>query len=127
LKHIIEKELVSLHLPPILEAFDEGKTVTFGAISLNQTGISNGQYLFTWDKILSVDFAGESIYVRGFQWDVSFSVPKSSVPNACVLEALVKRLTSQGNIDIASPATHMTTSEKRFSRKAHRLERHRNG
>ena len=125
LQHIIEKEIISLQLPSVLEAYNEGKTVTFGALTLNQTGVSNGQYTFAWDKILCIDFAGESIYVRGFQWDVSFSVPKSWVPNAFVLEALVKRLDKQEKTSIAPPS-NMTTSEKRFSRKAHRIKHHRN-
>lgn len=125
LQHIIEKEVVSLQLPPILEAYNEGQTITFGAITLNQIGVSNGQYTFPWDKILCIDFEGNFIHVRGFQWDTSFSVAKSSVPNACVLEALVRRLDGQGKSGIASPE-HMTTSEKRFSRKAHRIKHHRN-
>lgn len=125
LQHIIEKEIISLQLPPILEAYNEGKTVSFGALTINQTGVSNGQYTFAWDKILCIDFAGEFIYVRGFQWDVSFNIPKTSVPNAFVLEALVKRLDKQGKTEVASPV-HMTTSEKLFSRKAHRVKHHRN-
>lgn len=125
LQGIIEKEIVLLQLPPIIETYNEGKTITFGAITLNQTGVSNGQYTFTWDKVLCIDFEGEFICVRGFQWDVSFRVPKLLVPNACVLEAFVNHLDRQGKTEKASPI-NMTASEKRFSRKVYRLKRHRN-
>lgn len=125
LQHIIEKEIVSLQLPAIIGAYNAGKTVTFGAITLNQTGVSNGQYTFTWDKILCIDFEGEFICVRGFQWDVSFRVPKLLVPNACVLEALVSHLNRRGKTE-KTASVNMTASEKRFSRKVYRLKRLRN-
>jgi hypothetical protein len=122
LRRLIEKALTASQLPSVIETYNTGKSVTFGDLTLTQVGVSNGEYTFTWDKILCIDFAGDAIRVRGFQWDLSFGVPASTTPNVCVLEAFIRYLDRQGKTDLPSHA-NLSTTEKRFSRKAHRLLR----
>jgi hypothetical protein len=122
LQRLIEKAITASQLPAVIETYNQGKPVTFGDLTLTQAGVSNGEYTFTWDKILCIDFEGDAIRVRGFQWNISFGVPAFTTPNICVLEAFIRYLERQGKIDIPSHA-NLSTTEKRISRKAHRLLR----
>ncbi|MGK7910283.1 MAG: DUF6585 family protein [Synechococcus sp.] len=47
----IQLELTSRHFPPALEAFEEGRDLAFGPITINRWGLSKGDRIFAWESI----------------------------------------------------------------------------
>lgn len=120
LRHIIEKAVITHQLSSVTASYNAGKAITCGQLTISQNGVSNGEYTFTWDKILCIDFEGTFIRVRGYQWDIAFEVLAATTPNICVLEALVRYLQRQGKIAISS-RMYLSPTQKFFIRKARRL------
>lgn len=59
----IQLELTSRHFPIALEAFDEGRDLTFGPITINRWGLSKGDRLLRWESIDEVQLYQGTISV----------------------------------------------------------------
>ncbi|MEM9567816.1 MAG: DUF6585 family protein [Cyanobacteria bacterium P01_E01_bin.34] len=59
----VQLELTSRHFPAALEAFDEGRDLQFGPITINRWGLSKGERLLQWESIDEVQLYQGAISV----------------------------------------------------------------
>ncbi|MEM8715827.1 MAG: DUF6585 family protein [Cyanobacteria bacterium P01_G01_bin.4] len=59
----VQLELTSRHFPAALEAFDEGRDLQFGPITVNRWGLSKGERLLQWESIDEVQLYQGAISV----------------------------------------------------------------
>ena len=65
----IQLELTSRQFPPALEAFDEGRDLHFGSITINRLGIRKGKQLLRWEAIDEVQLHNGAISISHYPLD----------------------------------------------------------
>lgn len=108
LVHIVEREFTLRHLPAAISAYEEGSTVMFGPISVDQEGIYYDGGTYSWrevsrivvyEDILSIrDYSGSDEYTLS---PLSFATRSCGVmANYCILIALVDYIKSNQFEDV---------------------------
>ena len=86
---IIEEQIVPAHLPAVVNAYQEGQTITFGQVQVSRLGISVGAKLLPWDQVKSVSLRGSRLVIYDItQRKPWCSLPEKKIPNLFLLFAL---------------------------------------
>jgi len=98
LGNTIARETTRLLYPRFIAAYQAGQTVTFGPISLNQRGVSNGKELLPWQQVKEITFKRGflSIQKEGndrLRWK---TVRAYLIPNVNVFMTLVDSIVNSG-------------------------------
>jgi len=90
LGNAIQREVTRVQLPKYIYAYNAGNTITFGPISINQQGVSNGKELLPWSQNKGIEVRRGIVSVKKegkwLNWS-SVGVPR--IPNFYVFMALV--------------------------------------
>jgi hypothetical protein len=93
LGNTITQETTLHMLPRTLEDFNAGKVITFGPLSVDQQGVSNGKNTLSWSEVGGVVInSGRVIVTRRGKADNWLTMEVAKVPNVFVLDALVRSL-----------------------------------
>jgi len=95
LGRVLEREVIHHFFALYLSLYQEGVSVQFGPIVVHQEGIlvAPHHHLFPWAELKYVDCIGDTLYIRQKQQcEDSACVPVAQVPNACVLEMLIRHI-----------------------------------
>jgi hypothetical protein len=94
----LEQGITAFMLPRMLASYNAGQTLQFGAIGLNMQGMSlyGGQVAVAWPELLESKSAIGYLYIRykkqGKMLTSLERIPINNVPNAFVMQALVKQI-----------------------------------
>jgi len=87
------REISKLHLPAAQAAYRAGQTLSFGRITVNQQGLSNGKVIVPWNQLSNVAVQSGKVYIEKDGYRLNWSPVRSAeVPNLSVLIALVKSI-----------------------------------
>jgi hypothetical protein len=90
LGNVISDRITKLLLPQVIQAYTNGQTVSFGALSLNQQGLGNGSEILPWPQVEAVDVKNGFISVkRQGAWLRWSRVAAADIPNLFVFLALI--------------------------------------
>lgn len=86
---IIKEQVVPLQLPAVVAAYQEGRTISFGQVNINQQGIAIGASLLPWSHVRSVGLEANRLVI----YDIARRKPWSrlasaDIPNLFLLFAL---------------------------------------
>ncbi|HLG78969.1 MAG TPA: DUF6585 family protein, partial [Ktedonobacteraceae bacterium] len=101
----IEAETVRYLLPPAVAAYEAGRTVQFGPLSINQHGIRHGERELPWSTFEHVDIDEDGMISFRYegQWQDWSRVALDEVPNVHIFEALVCRVKDIPDDDVHEP------------------------
>lgn len=97
LGNTVTQEATQHMLPKVMADFNAGQTITFGPLSVNQQGVSNGKNMLPWPEVHGV-FVNKG-FVTVLQKGKKSSwanIQVSKVPNVFVLDALARSLATAG-------------------------------
>jgi hypothetical protein len=100
LRELVEKQTLPHLLPPALQTFRAGKTLSFGAVSVNRDGLQHPYGILPWVDLDSLEVIKGKLIIRNHRsWRVMARVPRSKVPNLHVLLALTQQALGDGPAD----------------------------
>lgn len=86
LGELIEDQVVSQHLPRVLDAYQSGVSITFGPLTVSQQGMGDGANMLPWDELAAVRVSAGAIQItQKSEGQVWFDLPLPVVPNAALL------------------------------------------
>lgn len=86
----ISRAITNYLWPQVIEAYNAGKAITFGPLSISLQGVSNGRELLPWNQIKEMGVNRGVVTVRREgKWLNWSSVMAAKVPNIFVFMALV--------------------------------------
>lgn len=89
----IQSEAMSRLLPRYAQAYDSGKPVSFGRLTLSKAGISNGTETIPWDQVEAVNIKRGRISVRKQgKWLNWAGQTAAATPNLLIFLALVDQI-----------------------------------
>lgn len=87
----IEEEVVQQLLPGALDKLRGGRVLTFGHISLDIQGISDGKQNVRWHEVARVETTAQYLnFEVGQAWGRAVSLRIDNIPNGALLVALMK-------------------------------------
>jgi hypothetical protein len=93
LGNTITQEAAVHMLPRVMADFNAGQTITFGSLSVNQQGVSNGRNILPWSEVSGVFInKGFVIVLQKGKKSSWANIRVAKVPNVFVLDALVRSL-----------------------------------
>jgi len=95
LARILEREVVRQQFALLLQDYRQGLMLTFGPLCVSQYGLQLAQWqdVLAWHQIKYIDDRKDFLSIRcKQQQDDWAAIPLSSIPNACVLEAVIRHL-----------------------------------
>jgi hypothetical protein len=93
LGELIQQEAMRCLLPLALARFQEGKSVPFGKIAVDQNGFTSGKAFLPWDEVKEVKLGQGVLSVsREGKWLSWCKVDAESIPNLFVLLALLYKV-----------------------------------
>ncbi len=89
----IEREFVRIHLPGMIEQYEAGHSIAFGALSVNKLGLTYQGETLAWSQVQSIDVGDQRVEIKkeGEKWGNWF---KDRVPNQSLLRELVTHIRS---------------------------------
>ncbi|MBO0780124.1 MAG: hypothetical protein J2P37_14970 [Ktedonobacteraceae bacterium] len=91
----LRQEVTNCLLPRAIDEYNAGQTLTFGPLSINSAGISNGKNLLPWQQIKSVDEKDSTLWIKkAGKWLDWANIQIAKIPNFCVFMALVRHVQS---------------------------------
>ena len=89
----IEREFVRIRLPGMIEQYEAGHSLAFGALSVNKLGLTYQGETLAWSQVQSIDVGDQRVEIKkeGQKWGNWFA---SRVPNQSLLRELVTHLRS---------------------------------
>jgi hypothetical protein len=88
---LIEQDFVRGHLPGLLDAYDDGASLSFGALTLQRSSITFGEEALSWDEIETFQIDEEAIRIRKVGQVSDWYFCLADLPNACLLRQLVQQ------------------------------------
>ena len=90
----IQSEVTKRLLPPMVRAYQNGQTVSFGKLSLNPQGLIYKDKQLAWNEIkdLKIERGFISVKKEGGRWFNWASVSAANVPNLFVFLAMIDRI-----------------------------------
>lgn len=97
LGNTIARETTRLLLPRYMAVYQAGQTVTFGRISLNREGVSNGKERLAWQQVKGMKVQASSLFIQkeGTKW-LRWNNQAYDIPNVNMLLALVDSILTSG-------------------------------
>jgi hypothetical protein len=92
----IEKRVTAAQFPLVLTAVGNGRTVGFGPLSVDATGLRDGRGPVSWDQVEHVSLRNGSVIVKEAGRPRARSHSISKVPNVFVLSAVAETLRGGG-------------------------------
>ena len=98
LGNVISEMVTRVRLPEAIAAFQAGRTVAFGPLSVSMQGVSNSKELISWDQIKDFRVNNGMVTVKKEgKWLSWSSVRVASIPNFFVFLALVNAIMKKRN------------------------------
>lgn len=86
----IATEMTRYQLPLAINSFNSGNTLTFGRLSVNLQGVSNGDRMLPWSQVRKIDIQQGTVKVLNENKWLSWSSARvANIPNIFVFMALV--------------------------------------
>lgn len=90
----IQQEVTDRIFPYALVAFQAGKNVSFGALSVSQAGITKDKKILPWEQISSMEVKGGEIHIKKQTgWNIWQSVSIRDIYNLYVFTGLIEQMT----------------------------------
>lgn len=94
---LLEDQVVSQHLPRVLDAYRSGASIVFGPLRVSQQSMSVGTKRLLWDKLAHIYASADAIRITKKPKDrVRFDLPLPAVPNAALLLTFLHTLRKAG-------------------------------
>lgn len=92
----ISSMVTRVKLPEVIAAYKAGETITFGPLSVNQQGVSNGKELIGWAQVKDIRLNKGIVTVqKEGKWLNWSSAQVASIPNIFIFLALVTAIRQQ--------------------------------
>ncbi len=92
---ILEREVMHRLFAHCLDRYRRGQSITFGALRINQQGISvePHKHILPWLQVKYIDAYNDVVSIRLKHHSTPIaSIPLSAIPNVCVLESLIRHI-----------------------------------
>ena len=88
---VIEREVVRVHLPALLEQFDRGEWLIFGPLHVSRTGLGTKEQVISWEEVANFEVGETMVSItqreQALNWYFAY-VP--DLPNVCLLREVAR-------------------------------------